>query len=41
MIVYVDNEYIYGCYYKSDDRLIVDDTKATTERIEKDVKKWT
>lgn len=41
MIVYVDNEYICGWYYNSEDRFIVDDTKATTERIEKDVKKWT
>lgn len=41
MIVYVDNEYIYGWYYQSDDRLIGDGTKETAERIEKDVKKWT
>lgn len=36
MIVYVDNEYIQGWYYQSDDRLIGDGTKATAERIEKE-----
>lgn len=41
MVVYIDNEYICGWYYQSDYRLIGDGTKATAERIEKDVKKWT
>lgn len=36
MIVYIDNEYIYGWYYQADDRLIGDGTKATVERIEKE-----
>jgi hypothetical protein len=35
MIVYIDNEYIYGWYYQSDYRLIGDGTKETAERIEK------
>lgn len=36
MVVYVDNEYIYGWYYQSEDMLIGDGTKATAERIEKE-----
>lgn len=39
MVVYIDNEYIYGWYYQSDDRLIGDGTKATAERIEKEREK--
>ena len=36
MVVYVDNEYIYGWYYQAEDRFIGDGTKATAERIEKE-----
>lgn len=36
MVVYIDNEYIYGWYYQSDGRFIGDDTKVTAERIEKE-----
>lgn len=36
MVVYIVNEYIYGCYYQSEDGLIGDGTKATAERIEKE-----
>ena len=35
MVVYVDNEYIYGLYYQSEDRLIGDGTKATAEKNRK------
>lgn len=33
MVVYVNNEYICGWYYKNDDRFIGDGTKATAEII--------
>lgn len=36
MVVYVDNEYICGWYYQTEDRFIGDGTKATAERIEKE-----
>lgn len=36
MLVYADNEYIYGWYYQTEDMLICDGTKETAERIEKE-----
>jgi hypothetical protein len=36
MVVYIDNEYIYGWYYQTEDGLIGDGTKATAERIAKE-----
>jgi len=38
-MVYIDNEYIQGWYYQSEDRLIGDGTKDTAERIEKEREK--
>lgn len=39
MVVYVDNEYIYGWYYQAEYRFIGDCTKETAERIEKEREK--
>jgi hypothetical protein len=38
MVVYVDNDYIYGWYYHTEDRFIGYGTKETVERIEKERK---